>query len=252
MANKSYITYIAPKERFIMVSNKIVENFNADVVGVYCKLVRLSSGKTLNIDFISKKIGINARKIRKIVVVLEDEGYIVRKPLRDENGLMNGWNYLLFAEPVPESQRSHAGRKVKSENEETSVLPKNRQDGKPDKTENVQDNNILSNTDVLSNIEEINIDNKKELSCDNSKKGEDFVFEKYMKEHYPYLMKMDKPLTRQQAKQLKEIYGEEIVLEVFEAMDNYKQLLKKYRDAYKTALNWCSHRGTPIKKEDEQ
>ena len=27
---------------------------------------------------------------------------------------------------------------------------------------------------------------------------------------------------------------------------------KKYRDAYKTALNWCERRGTPIRKEEEK
>ena len=248
MAN-SYITYIAPKEKFVMVSNSIVEKYDADVVGVYCKLVKLSSGKSLNIDFISKKIKINSRKIRKIVVFLENEGYIVREPLRNEDGYMNGWNYLLYAEPVPESERSHAGKKKEKEEKEKSVLPKIRQVGKSDKTENVQ-GNILSNTKVLSNTDK-NLDNinKKELSCDNSKKVEDLTFESYMKEHYPYLMRMDIPITRQQAKSLKELYGEDMVLEVFEAMDNCKVLLKKYRDAFRTANNWCKRRSTNDSKQ---
>ena len=92
----------------------------------------------------------------------------------------------------------------------------------------------------------INID-KKSTNVDK-KEGADLVFETYMKEHYPYLMKMDKPLTRQQAIQLKDDFGEEIVLEVFSDMDNHKPLLKKYRDAYKTARNWCSRR-MPERKE---
>lgn len=253
MAGKSVITYIAPKDRFVMVSNSIVDKYNIEVVGVYCKLVKLSSGKSLSIDFIAKKIKVNERKIRKIVVFLEDEGYIVRKPLRGEDGYMNGWNYLLYAEPVPKSERSHAGKKVKKENEEKPVLPKNRQDGKPSKTEKGQGNNILSNTDVLSNIEEINIDNKKEISSDISKKPEDFAFESYMKEHYPYLMRMDIPLTREQAGKLKKTYGEEAILQIFDDMNNYKPLLKNSRDAYKTALNWCRRRNLPIiQEEDEQ
>lgn len=253
MANKSFITYIAPKDRFVMVSNSIVDKYDIDVVGVYCKLVKLSLGKSLSIDFISKKIKVNERKIRKIVVFLEDEGYIVRKPLRSEDGYMNGWNYLLYAEPVPKSERSHAGKKVKKENEGTPVLPKNRQDGKPSKTEKGQDNKLLSNTDVLSNNDNINLDNKKEISSDISKKPEDLVFESYMKEHYPYLMRMDIPLTREQAGKLKKTYGEEAILQLFDDMNNYKPLLKNSRDAYKTALNWCRRRNLPIiQEEDEQ
>ena len=236
-----------------MVSNRVVEKFNAEIVGVFCKIVKLSSGKSLSIDFIAKKIKVNARKIRKIVVFLEDEGYIVRKPLRDEDGYMNGWHYLLYAEPVPKSERSHAGKKVKKENEEKSVLPKNGQDGKPSKTEKGQDNKLLSNTDVLSNNDNINLDNKKEISNDISKKPEDFAFESYMKEHYPYLMRMDIPLTREQAGKLKKTYGEEAILQIFDDMNNYKPLLKNNRDAYKTALNWCRRRNLPIiQEEDEQ
>ena len=64
----------------------------------------------------------------------------------------------------------------------------------------------------------------------------------YMKDKYPYIMKMDKPLTMEQAKTLKEDYGEEIVIDVFGAMNNKRTLLKDYRSAYETAINWCKRR----------
>lgn len=99
--------------------------------------------------------------------------------------------------------------------------------------------NDLSSINKINNKE--NNNNKKPTNV--GKKDEAFVI--YMKEHYPYLMKMDKPLTRQQAKQLKEKYGEEAILEIFDDMNNYKPLLKNSRDAYKTALNWCRRRGLP-------
>ena len=56
--------------------------------------------------------------------------------------------------------------------------------------------NILSNTKVLSNKDKNLDDNikKEELSNDNPKKEEDLAFESYMKEHYPYLMRMDIPI----------------------------------------------------------
>ena len=102
----------------------------------------------------------------------------------------------------------------------------------------------------LDNNNNIN-NNRKTLSNDNVKSEEELRFESYMKQHYPYLMKMDKPLKQQQARKLKNDYTEEVVLEVFEAMDNCKQLLKKYRDAYKTAKNWCERR-LPERKEGEK
>lgn len=250
MANKSVITYIPPKSNFVMVSNSIVDKYDAEVVGVYCKIVKLSSGKSLSIDFISKKIKISDGKVRKIIVLLENDGYIVRDAIRNEKGHISRWNYCLYSEPVPKSQRSHAGKKDKKEE---SNLPKNQQVGKPtcresNMLENGEDNILLSDIEISSNNEDFDFNNNKRLSDDNQKGGDVLIFEKYMKEHYPYIMKMDKPLTLNQATELKKDFGEEIVLEVFTAMDNYKPLLKKYRDAYRVARNWCERR-SPEKKE---
>lgn len=236
MANKSFITYIAPKDKFVMVSNSIVEKYDAEVVGVYCKMVKLSSGKSLSIDFISKRIKVNDKKVRRIVVLLESEGYIVREPLRDERGYMSGWNYRLYAEPVPVSKRSHAGKKP---NDDSSVLPKIGQDGKSDKTENGQDN-ILSNTEVLSNNNQnSDLDNKKVLSDDNTKNTPSNEFEKKMRERFPRIMRMEQPLTLEQAKKLKERYDADMLLEIMEQMENWRPLIKKNISAYKTIINWC-------------
>ena len=219
-----------------MVSNSIVEKYDAEVTGVYCKIVKLSSGKSLSIDFISKRIKVNDKKVRRIVVLLESEGYIVREPLRDERGYMNGWNYRLYAEPVPVSKRSQAGKKP---NDDSSVLPKIRQDGKSDKTENGQDN-ILSNTNVLdNNNQNCDIDKEKVLSDDNTKNAPSDEFEKKMKERFPNIMKMEQPLTLEQAKKLKERYDADLLLNIMEQMDNWRPLVKKNISAYKTIMNWC-------------
>lgn len=236
MQNKSVITYIAPKDKFVRVSNIIVEKYDAEVVGLYCKIVRLSSGKSLSIDFISKHIKVSDKKVRKIVVFLESEGYIVRKAVRDERGYLAGWNYCLYAEPIPVSKRSHAGKKNEKE---ASVLPEIRQDGKSDKTEEGQVN-ILSNTEVLSNNnQDLDLDNKKVLSYDNTKNAPFNEFEKKMKERFPNIMKMEEPLTLEQAKKLKEKYDPDLLLHIMEQMDNYRPLVKKNISAYKTIINWC-------------
>jgi hypothetical protein len=251
MINKSVITYIEPQSHFLMVSNSIIEKCNAEVIGVYCKIIKLSAGKSLSIDFIAKKINISDRKIRKIIVYLENEGYVVRKPIRDDSGYMRGWNYRIYAEPVPETERSHAGKKGKKEDGDSSVLPIFRQDGKSDKTENGKDNNILSKTEVLSNNKTVDNNKNKKPTNVGKKENEDLSlfpndaevrFEKFMNENYPFVMKMDIPLTLEQATKLKKEYGECIVNDVLCAMNNWKRLLKDNRFAYQTANNWCKRR----------
>jgi len=219
-----------------MVSNSIVEKYDAEVIGVYCKIVKLSSGKSLSIDFISKRIKVNDKKVRRIVVLLESEGYIVREPLRDEKGYLSGWNYRLYAEPVSISERSHAGKKM---NDDSSVLPKIGQDGKSVKTENGEVN-ILSNTNVLSNNNQnLDLNKEKVLSDDNTKNAPSDEFEKKMKERFPNIMKMEQPLTLEQAKKLKERYDADLLLNIMEQMDNWRPLVKKNISAYKTIMNWC-------------
>ena len=249
MASKGYISYKQPKEKFIMISNKVIDNFDADVVGVYCKIVKLPAGKSLSIDFISKKIGVSEVKVRKIIVLLEKEGYIVREAIRNEKGYINSWNYCLYAEPVPNSQRSHAGKKNKKDE---SYLYENQQVGNPTCREsNMLENegvNILSNTDVLSNKEDLDLDNnKKVLSDDNTKNAplsklsdEEKAFEEKMKQRFPRIMKMEQPLTIEQAKKLKEKYDGDLLLKIMNDMENYKPLIHKSVSAYKTIINWCN------------
>lgn len=100
----------------------------------------------------------------------------------------------------------------------------------------------LAKTTKESLVKNNNIYNNKKSTTVDKKVGVDLAFLNYMKEHYPYIMKMDKPLTQEQAKKLKEDYGEEIVLDVFTAMNNHKRLLRDYRSAYQTAINWCQRR----------
>lgn len=247
MAIESNIHYTPPKDRFVKVSNEIVENFTAETIGIYCKIIKLSYCKTLSIDVIAKRIKISDKKVRKIIVELEEAGYVVRTAIRDDKNRMRGWNYNVFAEPVPEEERSHAGKKTAF-----PVLPNFRQDGKPDKTENGQDNIIIDNT-ISNNIEKTFDNNKKKstyvdknfdgsLPLFTDKSDEEVKYEAFMVSNYPYIMKMDKPLTISEAKKLKELYGDEVVYEVLSAMNNHKQLNKKYRSAYQTANNWCTRR----------
>ena len=251
--NVSRITYHEPKDKFKKINMDVIMRYEPIVVGIYCKLVTISSGKSLSVDFLSKKLNISKERMRKTIVFLEQEGYIVRTPIRDENGRMSGWNYGLFAEPVDKDKRTRAGLK----NEETPSSGVSRVMGSPcygfsDNTEKGEDNIIIDN-DIYNN----NIDRDKDIDKKPTYVGKkpatnqslfpeqseaERKYEEYMRKKYPYIMKMDQPLTMQQAKKLKEDYGEEIVLDVFDAMDNKRDLVKSYRSAYKTAIKWCKLR----------
>ena len=133
------------------IHKSLIENPNIDclTLGIYTKLVVLGLKWKLNINGLSKYLNISDTKIRQSIKLLEQEGYIVRIPQRDERGRLQGWNYQIYPSPVNEQNRSHAGIKtspctLKADN------TVNRQHGEPttritDKAENGEDiNNILN------------------------------------------------------------------------------------------------------------
>ena len=61
-----------------------------------------------------------------------------------------------------------------------------------------------------------------------------------MKRMYPRLMRMDQPLTLEQARKLKERFGEDMLRDVMEQMENWKPLTSKRVSAYRTIIDWCN------------
>lgn len=242
MANKSVITYIQPKTKFIMVGKGIISKFNPEVVGTYCKIIQLSGGTSLSIPFIAEKIDVSVKKVRRVIVILEEAGYVVRKPMKDDRGAFSGWNYCVLAEPVSKNERSHAGRKSDLND---SGLDRERTYPKTDKSETGKEN-ILSDTDVSSNNKDFNLNKKKVLSDDNTKNepisklsDEERLYEEKMKERFPHIMKMVEPLTLKQAKELKERYDPDLLAQIMDAMENWRPLIKQNVSAYKTIIKWC-------------
>jgi hypothetical protein len=129
---------------------------------------------------------------------------------------------------------------------------------------NEKSNNIIIDNNLIEN--NIIENNKKELSCDNSKKTkEGSLFSnvtdekeknylEHMYEHYPLIMKMDKPLTYAEFKTLRENFDVDLVWDKMDNLENTKNMRKKYVSAYLTLNNWCkmSFNRESKKKEDEQ
>lgn len=255
--NNSRLTYVVPKEKFVLISNDVITKFEPFVVGVYCKLVKLSSGKSLDLDFIAEKIGVSIKKIRKVIVLLEDNGYITRKPIRTCKGKFDGWDYKLYAEPVSDEEKTHAGKA----NEKDDGLTQKRTSPLADKSKSGKDiisyndisynnkNDCIINNPVLEEVKEENIDISKknsELSLFEVESLEQ-QFVRVMKEKYPRIMRMDQPLTYKQSQELKKQFCDEDIFMILEQMENWKPLTKNNANAYKTILNWLRRSGAKTK-----
>lgn len=225
-----------------MVSNSIINKCEPEVIGVYCKIAKLSSGKTMTIDFISKYIKVSDKKLRKIIVELEDAGYIYREPIKGVRGSFSGWNYKIFSEPISEEKRSHAGKKKEKDDD---GLTQKRTSPSADKSENGKDN-IIRDNDYSYNKEEID-NNKEKESIDVDKKvpdgtaptDEELTFIKKMKEKFPHIMRMEQPLTLKQAKDLKEKFDHDLLVKIMGEVENWRPLVKNKVSAYKVILKWC-------------
>lgn len=65
-------------------------------------------------------------------------------------------------------------------------------------------------------------------------------FQKKMRGRFPRIMRMEQPLTIDQAKKLKDKYDSDLLLSIMNDMENYKPLTKKNVSAFKTIVNWCN------------
>lgn len=90
-------------------------------------------------------------------------------------------------------------------------------------------------------IEEKSISNDMPKSARASKlSDEEKDFQKKMRGRFPRIMRMEQPLTIDQAKKLKDKYDSDLLLSIMNDMENYKPLTKKNVSAFKTIVNWCN------------
>ena len=94
---------------------------------------------------------------------------------------------------------------------------------------------------VINNIEINNKNKDKKISPYGDTKNlpeNERIFYEGMLENYPNVCKLDDPLTYKQYKKLQEKYDTSIITDVLMAMENKKDLTKKYRSAYLTLNKW--------------
>ena len=120
------ITIVESVSRFKKVDISLIENERIDCItlGIYTKLIVLGKKWNLNVKGLKKHLGLSDEKIRKSLSLLEQEGYIVRTPCRNEKGQLVGWDYAIYPTPVDEEERSQAGVKKESRQGEKPSTPK--------------------------------------------------------------------------------------------------------------------------------
>ena len=178
MKENGNINVIEPKDDFKRIHKSIIRNQNIDclTLGIYCKIVVLGVDWQLNIKGLSKVLGVSDKKVRACIGILEKEGYIKRKPNYHDHKL-DGWIYDVFPEPISEEERSRAGYKKETCNEQSLEfcaepffsVTQNKTTLKQVMSENGKDNNIRLNI-----IEDLNKKEEKEIDKSISKKTNKF------------------------------------------------------------------------------
>lgn len=155
METTGNITIIEPVSRFKKVDISLIENERIDCItlGIYTKLIVLGKKWNLNVKGLKKHLGLSDEKIRKSLSLLEQEGYIVRTPCRNEKGQLVGWDYAIYPTPVDEQERSQAGVKKESRQGEKPSTPKSAYSDKGGLL-----NNRINEIIDLNNIERESID----------------------------------------------------------------------------------------------
>ena len=164
METTGNITIIEPVSRFKKVDISLIENERIDctTLGVYTKLIVLGKKWNLNVRGLRKHLGLSDEKVRKSLSLLEQEGYIVRTPCRNEKGQLVGWDYAIYPTPVSEDERSKAGAGKETPNSDIPSTPKSAHSDKGGLL-----NNRINKIIDLNNIE------KESISKDIPKKEND-------------------------------------------------------------------------------
>ena len=164
MEKTGNITIIESVSRFKKVDISLIENERIDctTLGVYTKLIVLGKKWNLNVRGLRKHLGLSDEKVRKSLSLLEQEGYIVRTPCRNEKGQLVGWDYAIYPIPVSEDERSKAGAGKETPNNDLPSTPKSAHSDK---------GGLINNR--INGIIDLNNREKESISKDIPKKEND-------------------------------------------------------------------------------
>jgi len=184
-------------------------------------------------ETMAKELGYGKETLRKYLDELITAGWITEEEQqKGADGKFAALDYTI------EIKKKRSGKKPIRENtdSEKNRIGKNRQkeinssntnESIPTKENKEIDRKVLSNESTKST-------RKKELT------EEEKEYQEKMREKFPRIMKMEQPLTLEEAKKLKGKYDSDMLKQIMHEMENWKPLLKKSVSAYMTIINWCN------------
>ena len=184
-------------------------------------------------ETMAKELGYGRETLRKYLDELINAGWITEEEQqKGTDGKFAALDYII------EIKKKRSGKKPIRENtdSEKNRIGKNRQkeinssntnESIPTKENKEIDRKVLSNESTKST-------RKKELT------EEEKEYQEKMREKFPRIMKMEQPLTLEEARKLKGKYDSDMLKQIMHEMENWKPLLKKSVSAYMTIINWCN------------
>lgn len=103
------IKVIKPSTDFEQVSGRVIRDYDALTIGVYCKLLTFGKDWELNIKGLASCLDLSTDKVRKCIGKLEEGGYIRREPSIGEKGRKEGWMYYIYGNAVDSEFITNAG-----------------------------------------------------------------------------------------------------------------------------------------------
>ena len=184
-------------------------------------------------ETMAKELGYGRETLRKYLDELINAGWITEEEQqKGTDGKFAALDYTI------EIKKKRSGKKPIRENtdSEKNRIGKNRQ--KEINSSNTNESiptkeNKEINRKVLSD-ESTKSTRKKELT------EEEKEYQEKMREKFPRIMKMEQPLTLEEARKLKGKYDSDMLKQIMHEMENWKPLLKKSVSAYMTIINWCN------------
>jgi predicted DNA-binding transcriptional regulator len=181
-------------------------------------------------SYLAKRIGCSVITVYKSIQFLQDNGLLEKREVMKGNVLSVEYKAIKNLNPIKNLNT------IKKLNNPIKKI--NRSPIKKLNTNN-KDNNKKNNKGKL-------------ISKDIIKKSEkELIFDDGMKNAYPRVMHMPKPLTYEQYNKLLERYSKEIIRETLEAMENYRKL-DTYDSAYRTLNNWLKRNLSKNKNENNR
>lgn len=195
-----------------------------------------------------------------------DEESLNSQHLSLYNALFLLWNLSEFEESFP-IVRSDVMRmsKIGSANTYTACLKKLHElgyiDYKPSQNPMVCstvsfyrfDNSIDNTTDNSSDkgvvipavkvLRRNTVNNTNNTNNKSDSAGEKTKLQNYIAEKYSFVTKMNKQLTFLESEKISSTYTAVQIKDILDAMENYKDLVKKNNSVYLTILNWAKRRG---------